>query len=170
MSVTGEARRPAVVTAAATMLAVGGVLFAGETYLAEERFFKASDIYGAVGELANLFHRLVEILGIFAGLAVALLAAPAFLGLSWARAVSWIFALPMLIWYGLTASLSALGRMVNGPENVDPQFRTVWPSWLDTLDTVLTATAAVVLIGALVGQTIPAADAYFRRRYREKVL
>ena len=165
MSVTGEARRPAVVTAAATMLAVGGMLFAGETYLAEERFFKASDIYGAVGELANMFHRLVEILGIFAGLAVALLAAPAFLGLSWARAASWIFGLPMLIWYGLTASLSAFGRMVNGPD-----FTAVWPPWLDTLDTVLTATAAVLLVGALVGQTIPAADAYFRRRYREKVL
>lgn len=169
MSVTGEVHRPRIVSAACGMLAAGGLLFAGETYLAGVRYFKVADFWGAAGVLIDVFHRLAEILGIFGGLAVAVLAAPAFLGLSWARAVSWMFGLPMLIWYAVTGSASAVGRMLNGPAATDPAWQQVWPSWLDTLDVALTVAAAVLLIGALVGQTVPRADAYFRRGLREKV-
>jgi hypothetical protein len=154
MSVTGEVHRPRIVSAACGMLAAGGLLFAGETYLAGVRYFKVADFWGAAGVLIDVFHRLAEILGIFGGLAVAVLAAPAFLG---------------LIWYAVTGSASAVGRMLNGPAATDPAWQQVWPSWLDTLDVALTVAAAVLLIGALVGQTVPRADAYFRRGLREKV-
>jgi hypothetical protein len=165
MSITGEVRRPGVVSAACAMLALGGLLYAGEIYLAEQRFLQTSSLGGAAGAVATGFHWLVEVAGMFAGVGVAVLAVPAFLGLNWSRAVIWVFGLPMLIWYGLAAFLSLFDTATRGPA-----YATVWPSWLDTLDTVLTAAAAVLLIGALVGQTVPAADAYFRRDFREKAL
>ena len=140
------------------MLASGGLLFAAETYLAETRFFRDPGDWGAVGALWETFHWLIEVLGIFAGLAVAVLAVPAFLGLNWARAVIWVFGLPMLIWYAVTAFLAGLGRLMGGGG-----------SGTGGLDTALTTTAAVLLIGALIGQTVPASDAYFRRALREKV-
>jgi hypothetical protein len=84
--------------------------------------------------------------------------------------VSWVFGLPMLIWYGVSTLMSAAGRLVNGPDEADPAWKRIWPSWLDTLDVVLTVAAAALLIGALIGQTVPASDAYFKRRFREKVL
>jgi hypothetical protein len=147
------------------MLAAGGLLYAGETYLAAERFSREQEFFGAVGALIGASHWLLEILRIFAGFAVAVLAVPAFLGLNWARAVSWVFGLPMLIWYGVAAFFGGLGTLMGGSDGGGR----VWPPWLDTLDTALTVAAAALLIGALVGQTVPAADDYFRRRLGEKV-
>jgi hypothetical protein len=151
VSVTGQVRRPGTVTAACVMLVLGGLLYAGEIYRAAQHFFRTTAIGGAVGGVAIGFHWLVEISGIFAGFAVALLAGPAFAGLAWARAVSWVFGLPMLIWYGVATFFNSL---------ID--------DWVSPLDTALTAAAGVLLILALVCQTVPRSDAYFRRPRRDK--
>lgn len=182
MSVTGEVRRPAIVGAAAAMLAAAGALFAGEAYLSQEKYFTDMGTYeqaAADGIIKNdtawaavgvVIHWGMQIVGVFFGLALVALAVPAFLGRSWARAVGWIFGLPVLLWYGFLASVGALGMAFagDGPESTDPpelarRFAEAWPPWLETLDTVLMVAVAALLIGALVGQTVPAADAYFRR-------
>jgi hypothetical protein len=185
MVVTGEIgrRRPGVVTAAGAMLATGGALFALESYLAQQKYFTDGETYvkaAADGVIKNdtawagvggAIHLFMQVIGVFAGLALVVLAVPALRGWGWARAVSWIFGLAILFWYGFLASVGALGFVLSGdaPPRTDPpeltrRFDEAWPPWLTTLDTVLMVAVAVLLIGALVGQTVPAADAYFRRR------
>jgi hypothetical protein len=181
--VTGA--RPAVVTAACGMLAAGGALFAGEVLLSGDKYFtnmstyeqaahdKIIDNETAFAGVGVVIHGAMTAIGVLVGAALVVLAVVAFSGHGWARAVSWIFGLPVLLWYGLLAALSALSLVFSGdggggnqPAELIRRYDEAWPPWLDTLDVVLMVLVAVLLIGALVGQTIPAADAYFRRRSR----
>jgi hypothetical protein len=176
--------RPPAVVAASAMLATGGALFALEMYLAGRKYFTEVDTYdqavadhatpnlhdNAIVAVPMLGHRLLQVVGVFAGVALVALAIPAFFGWNWARAVSWILGLPALLWYGLVASVAALGLALGGggasqvDDELSRRLDAAWPPWLDSLDTVLMVTVSVLLIGALVCQTVPAADRYFRRR------
>jgi hypothetical protein len=165
------------------MLAAGGALFASEMYLSQEKYFSDMGTYAraandhivdndtAFAAFGVVIHLGMEIVGIFVGLALLVLAVVAFLGKSWARAVSWLFGLPVLLWYGLLASLDALSLVFagGGPQDTAPpeltrRFNEAWPPWLNTLDTVLIVAVAVLLMAALVCQTVPIADAYFKKR------
>jgi uncharacterized membrane protein YgdD (TMEM256/DUF423 family) len=173
-------RRPPIVAAACGMLAAGGALFAGEVYLSSEGYFTEVRAWAQAGlddwfaEYSVSIHWMMEVVGMFVGLALFVLAVVAFSGRGWARAVSWLFGLPILLWYGLQVSFFALSLTFAStgppPSSASPEYfrrlEAAWPSWLDTLDTVLKVAVAVLLMAALVGQTLPAADAYFRKRDR----
>jgi len=173
-------RRPLIVSAACGMLAAGGALFAGETYLSQEEYFAEVRAWAQTGrddwfaEYSVSIHWVMEVVGMFVGLALFVLAGVALSGRSWARAVSWLFGLPILLWYGAQVSFSALSLTFasTGPQqsNASPEYvrqlEAAWPSWLDTLDTVLAVAVVVLLMAALVGQTTPTADAYFKKRDR----
>jgi hypothetical protein len=163
------------------MLMTGGALFAGEMWLSQEKYFTDMRTYEratadhivendtAFAAFGVVIHWGMEIVGVFVGLALVVLAMVAYFGRGWARAVSWLFGLPILLWYGLQASLGALSVVFagGGPHGTDPpelarRFDQAWPPWLNTLDTVLMVAVAVLLMAALVFQTVPAADRFFR--------
>jgi vacuolar-type H+-ATPase subunit I/STV1 len=167
---------------ACSMLAAGGALFAGEVRLSGDKYFTDMSTYDqaisdgivkndtAFAAIGVTIHWAMTVVGVFVGAALVVLALLAFFGQSWARAVSWIFGLPVLLWYGGLASLYILGHVLTGdvqaagPAELDRRFDAAWPSWLNTFDVLLMAAVAVLLIAALVCQTVPAADRYFRKQ------
>jgi hypothetical protein len=175
-------RRPAVVIAAAGMTAAGGALFAAEVLLSGDKYFtdmrtyeraaadKVVDNDTAFAAVGVVIHGAMTAVGVLAGIALVVLAVLTFFGQSWARAVSWILGLPVLLWYGGLAALNFLASALAGDvRNTDPtelirRYDEAWPPWLNTLDGGLMAAVAALLIAALVCQTIPAADVYFRKR------
>ncbi|MEU8814727.1 hypothetical protein [Actinoplanes sp. NPDC048796] len=186
MDTTGRVRRPGIVGLACGMLAAGGVLFAAEVKLSGDKYFTDMRTYEQAahdGVIENdtawaaagvTIHWTMTVVGVFVGLALAVLAVLAFFGLSWARVVSWVFGLPILLWYGVLALLNfPVVSVVGDVAEPDParaelarRLEEAWPSWLGTLDVVLMVSVSVLLIAALVCQTVPAADAYFRRNAR----
>ncbi|WP_146246820.1 hypothetical protein [Actinoplanes xinjiangensis] len=87
----------------------------------------------------------------------------------------------MLIWYGVLATVHLALPSLLGPGPVEPtppdlvdptsleltqRYEQGWPGWLDMLDIVLMVSVPLVLLTALVSQTVPTADAYFRLRRR----
>jgi uncharacterized membrane protein YgdD (TMEM256/DUF423 family) len=188
LTATRQQKRPTIVTAAGAMLATGGALFAGEVLLSAGKYFTDETTYetaaadgivkntGAYAAFGGSLHVVMTILGVFAGVALVLLAAFAAFGHNWARAVSWIFGAPILLWYGALASIHALGLLLSssGTGNTDPpelarRFDEAWPPWLNILDVVLMILVAVLLLAALVCQTVPAADAYFRKERQDRL-
>lgn len=177
----GIRRRPPAVIAAAGLLGAAGALFAGEVLLSGDKYFTdmrtferaAADriVPNDTGFAAFgvLIHWTMTTVGAFTGFVLVVLAVFTFFGRSWARAVTWLFGLPILLWYGGLAALNFLaGALAGDTPNPDPaelirRYAEAWPPWLDTLDTGLMAAVTVLLLGALVTQTVPAADAYFRK-------
>jgi hypothetical protein len=174
--------RPSIVTAASCMLGVGGALFAGEVSLSADSYFTGMRTYeqavhdGIVGNdtafaaVGVAIHVVPAVIGIFAGAALVVLALFTAFGQGWARAISWVFGLPILLWYGVLAVLRYVAGAISGSvEDPDPaelarRYEQAWPEWRNTLDAGLMVAVAALLITALVCQTVPAADAYFRRR------
>jgi predicted DNA repair protein MutK len=178
--VAGFRRRPPVVIAAAGLLGAAGALFAGEVLLSGDKYFTEMRTFEqaaadrivpndtAFAAFGVLIHWIMTVVGVFTGAVLVVLAVFIFFGRSWARVVTWLFGRPILLWYGVLAALTFLAGAVAGDTpNPDPaelirRYTEAWPPWLDTLDTTLMAAVTVLLIGALVSQTVPAADAYFR--------
>lgn len=149
MHVTTRARRPAIVTLACAMLSAGGALFAAEVKLSGDKYFTGLRTYEQAirdGVIENdtawaavgvTIHWAMTVVGVFAGAALVVLAALAFSGRSWARAVSWVFGLPVLLWYGIVAILNFPVLSVSGGGgDPDPgsaalarSFEQAWPSW-----------------------------------------
>ncbi|XVV10252.1 hypothetical protein ACQP2X_36180 [Actinoplanes sp. CA-131856] len=169
--------RPKIVVAACGMLAAGGVLFAGEVMLSADKYFTDMRTYEravrdgivendtAFAAVGVTIHLAMAAVGVLAGVALVVLALAAFGGRDWARAVAWFFGLPVLIWYGILAVLYFMAGLFGGGEartELGPRFDEAWPPWLDALDAGLMVAVSVLLVGALVGQTVPAADAYYR--------
>jgi uncharacterized membrane protein YgdD (TMEM256/DUF423 family) len=176
-----ERRRPAVVTVASGLLAAGGAMFAGEVLLSVNKYFTDMKVYeqaasdGIVSNDSGFaaigvgVHLVMATVGIFTGIALVVLAVFTFAGQNWARAVGWIFGIPVLLWYGGLAALTFLANLLSAGD-VDPtpaelarRYDQAWPPWLDTLDVVLMVLVSAALVTALVGQTVPTADTYFRR-------
>jgi hypothetical protein len=164
------------------MLAAGGALFAGEVLLSADKYFTDMSTYeqaardkiiendSGFAAVGVGIHLAMTAVGVFVGAALVVLALVAFSGQGWARAVSWIFGLPVLLWYGILGAISFVGSALVGDtpddlasDELTRRFDAAWPPWLDALDAALMAVVAALLIGALVCQTVPAADAYFRK-------
>ncbi|XVU23047.1 hypothetical protein ACQPZJ_38155 [Actinoplanes sp. CA-054009] len=173
--------RPGIVVAAGGMLAAGGVLFVGEVLLSAGEYFTGMSTYEravrdgivendmAFAGVGVTIHLAMAAVGVLVGIALVVLAFASFAGLAWARAVSWVFGLPVLIWYGGLAVVAFVAAALTGEvANPDPveltrRFDAAWPGWLGTLDAGLMAAVSVLLTAAIVCQTVPVADAYFRR-------
>lgn len=178
--------RPTLVIFAAAMLATGGALFAGEVLLSTDRYFTGMRVYeqaaaddvieneGAFGAVGVVLHVYPAALGVIIGCGLVFLAFFTAIGHNWARAVSWIMGVPVLFWYGALAILYLALWFLSDPvtaNSMPPEltrrYEQAWPGWLDTLDNALMISVPLVLLTALVCQTVPAADTYFRFRRQQ---
>ena len=181
---TPHHRRPGPTIAAGVLLASGGALFAAEVLLSGDRYFTDMTTYEqairdgivendtAFAAVGAALHLTMTVIGVFVGAALVVLALFTAFGQGWARAVSWLFGLPVLIWYGILAVLYFLAGALGGsvadtepdPAELTRRLEEAWPPWRNTLDVVLMVLVAVLLVAALVLQTAPGAGARFRRR------
>ncbi len=178
-------RRPPVVIVAAGMLALGSALLMGEVLLSMDKYFTGMHVYeqaasdgliehhGGFAAIGATVHLLPGLLGAVIGFGLMVLAPFNGFGHNWARAVSWILGTPVLLWYGALAIVNVLLSAVPEPSGADVvppeltrRFEQEWPGWLDSLDTGLVVLVPLALLCALVCQTVPTADAYFRLRRR----
>lgn len=176
---TTPRRRPAVVTVAGALLAAAGAMFAGEVLLSASKYFTDMRVFEQAAQdgiventtafagVGSSIHLLMTVVGVFAGVVLVALAAFTLAGQAWARVVSWIFGVPILLWLAGVGFLSLLGHLLAGddpqPTALTRRFQEAWPAWLNVLDVLLMVLVVVALLAALVCQTIPAADAWFRR-------
>ncbi|GAA4608302.1 hypothetical protein BJY16_006770 [Actinoplanes octamycinicus] len=170
--------KPSVVMVAASLLAAGGALFTAEVLLSAKRYFTGMAVYEqaiADGLIRNdmawsafgvAAHLVPAAIGVLIGAGLVFLAFFTGLGHNWARAVGWMLGFPVLLWYGvlgvLHAALPSAAGTVDPPE-LARRLERAWPDWYTTLDVTLMVVVPLVLVTALVCQTVPRADSYFRQ-------
>ena len=171
-------RRPPLIAASSGLLAAAGALLIGEVLLSANEYFTGMEVYEQAmsdGVIPNystfaavgvVLHLIMAAGGIVMGAALMVLAAFIFVGKRWARIVSWIVGVPVLL-YSALAMVGLLGNLIfSGSGGADPseltrRYEQAWPFWLHAFDMVLVVLLAAALLTGLVCHTRPSVAAYF---------
>jgi hypothetical protein len=147
---TSRIRRPRIVIAAAVLLACGGALVLAEAASAARTYLDGPALHDhtLAGDMGVAMTYVVAA-AFGAGFGTGLLFSALFtaLGRNWARTAGWCLGFPVLLFYGFRTVFNAVTGF--------------WTE-LDRLDVTLMIAIPVLLVAALVCQTAPRADAWFR--------